>query len=189
MGTGVTVKVGENPIVEKNQPETGQCETGQCEVFNCNSDNKEVFAACPRCLILLCWNHFDNYENCSSHNRPTVNFQTNIDQRIPEDFTIDGGDDQHTPKNPPRTNKKLLAKTAKSKGEQYFSPDTKKTVPPKQIKEPCQYETCKKWGKECFKLGTDSRLEIFLSYYNLGSLQLQREFLARHVESSEKKNW
>ncbi|KAG5869052.1 hypothetical protein JTB14_001403 [Gonioctena quinquepunctata] len=36
-----------------------------CEVYKCK---REVFSSCHRCLILLCFDHFENYyDSCTDH--------------------------------------------------------------------------------------------------------------------------
>lgn len=55
------------------------------------------------------------------------------------------------------------------------------------VKECCNLETCKNFGKECYKLCEEARERINRDYYELGNLHKQREFIVRHIESDETK--
>lgn len=162
-----------------------------CEIVDCG---EEVFAACHRCLILLCWDHFDKNENCNNH-VPVENqlhcaeseYSNGQRQKLPEEYTVEGGEDYHKPNKSPRKNKRKLSRQLRNIGEEYVNPVTKKVVIQRNIKPCCNQDTCRKFKKDCFKINDQGRLEIFNSYYNLRDLQLQREFIVRHIDTDETK--
>ncbi|XP_073999030.1 uncharacterized protein [Rhodnius prolixus] len=72
--------------------------------------------------------------------------------------------------------KKNAAKIARNSGNQYVSSSkSKKIIAAREIKPPCK-DTCK---LKCnTKINDESRIEIFKSYWALGSTQRQRDYLA-----------
>lgn len=157
----------------------------ECEVVGCN---QEVFAACHRCIILLCWNHFEHNENCLEH-VVIVDQSCGAEKQVqePEDYTVEGGEDQHRPKKSPRKNIKKIAKNLRDSGKEHVNPKTKEIVLAKTIGERCNKNTCNKFGRECFKINEDGRMDILTCFYNLGNVQLQREFVVRHIECGDTK--
>lgn len=60
-------------------------------------------------------------------------------------------------------------------------------VPPKEIGEKCSSSYCVNHNKKCGMFTEDQRKEIMKHFYRLGNLQLQREFICRHVIIKESK--
>lgn len=60
---------------------------------------------------------------------------------------------------------------------------TKKTVPARNIlRERCNGEVCKGFAHNCLDISDEERQKILNNFYETGSLQLQREYIARHVK-------
>lgn len=144
-----------------------------CEFQKCKT---EVFAACERCLALLCWNHFEANENCTRHGDLSNKYFEN------------GRKEQNTESNKEvkiRVNKKKIAHELRTKGKAYVSPATKKAIRAKFIKPRC--DPSNKCGKECNNIDDEQRKNIFDAFYDCNSLQLQREFIVRYVEAQDVK--
>ncbi|XP_012938881.1 uncharacterized protein LOC106011979 [Aplysia californica] len=60
-------------------------------------------------------------------------------------------------------------------------------MPAKKMREACLGVTCKNRALECDTITESLRKDIFQEFYSLASLQLQREFILRHVVNSDKK--
>lgn len=94
--------------------------------------------------------------------------------------------------NPPkeRINKKKAAKELRNKGEDYVSVSTNKVVQgSKKLKERCNSEICANFAHECRLITEEDRKNILDDFYNYcSSLQLQREFIVRHVSKKRKRN-
>lgn len=58
---------------------------------------------------------------------------------------------------------------------------------PRSIKERCKGDPCEKSNRSCLKFTDEEREAIFSAYWKLGNLQLQREFIARHLKKEGKK--
>lgn len=61
-----------------------------------------MFAASHGCLPLLCWTHFDEYENCDLHNYFEVPMLVKNVLESPEDFPVNGGEEIHKPPQSPK---------------------------------------------------------------------------------------
>lgn len=151
-----------------------------CEVDSCK---KEVFSSCFRCSILLCWEHFEEEVlTCEEHGKSRL--LTTYIRRHPEEFAVEGGSMEHTRTKEKKVDKRKLAKSLRNKGKQYINPVTKKQVAARKIGPRCDQETCKKFGRNCFKFTEADRILLFEDFYKLGSLQLQREFISRYVQQT-----
>ncbi|CAG9770206.1 unnamed protein product [Ceutorhynchus assimilis] len=80
---------------------------------------------------------------------------------------------------------KKMARTLRTEGKAYVSSYLRKQVPQRIMKPRCDSQKCKNYG--C-KLFTDEEYqEIFHAFYNIQSLQLQREFVVRHINENNVK--
>lgn len=170
-----------------------------CEFINCNG---EVFAACVRCQVLLCWSHFDNDDNCNGHGAINIsledinsdfniesvekaiinrNVSDNLD--VLSRFAVDGEKREVHVEKKIKKNKKKVARALRTEGKAYVSSVTKKSMPAKCMKPRCEKTKCK--ATECDNLDEEQRQRIYNAFYNTKSLQLQREFLVRHVKSED----
>lgn len=87
----------------------------------------------------------------------------------------------------PKGSSKKLNSYRRLHGLGYTKSNSCNLVQPKQLGDRCS-EKCKKVGRECTLFSDDDRKSIFDAYYELPSLQLQREFIVRHVEASSTKD-
>ncbi|KAJ8895416.1 hypothetical protein PR048_000748 [Dryococelus australis] len=71
--------------------------------------------------------------------------------------------------------------------QEYTNPKTKKVVPARVMGEPCVGNQCAKYEIKCADINEAARTLICKDYYNLDELQLQREFIVRHVDTEETK--
>lgn len=152
-----------------------------CEVISCNA---EVFSSCFRCSILLCYDHFMNDSSCLAHRNESSVME---DVCRPESFVIEGAPREESRLIKKCENKSKLAKQQRNLGIQYTSPRTKKSIPARKIQEKCDSAACDRSGKKCSIFTQEGRENLFKSFYALGDLQLQREFIARHCEVAEVK--
>lgn len=185
----------------RNDPHNVQ----NCEFHNCKGD---VFAAWERCMVLLCWDHFEINENCRRHgdisayiedefennaskilntepNSQKVLSVTNnstVADIISSKYAVDGEKRETRLKKKIRTNQKNIAHELKAKA--YLSPATKKHTPAKFMKPRCDQSKC---SKNCISIDDEQRKKIFEAFYETNSLQLQREFIVRYVESQNVK--
>lgn len=184
---------------------------GICELWKCK---EEVFAACGKCLVLLCYDHFmEDPESCGQHGGTTKkvtrkskseklvlkrssekerqsqanNLNNYHGKRMPESFTVEGTSRVTPPEKRRRINKKKEAKQKRQSGKEYVSEKTKKVVPPRTMRKACQSKECTRAGRKCTLISEDDRGQIFLDYYRLADLQQQREFVARHIQNKEAK--
>lgn len=65
-----------------------------------------------------------------------------------------------------------------------YTAKNKRAVPEKKMGNRCNEEICKKIKKDCYLINEEDRHLLFTSFYELGDLRLQREFIVRHVENS-----
>ncbi|KAG5864146.1 hypothetical protein JTB14_022010 [Gonioctena quinquepunctata] len=163
-----------------------------CEVYKCK---REVFSSCHRCLILLCFDHFENYyDSCNDHsskkarhykiflNESTNDTNKKRENNVSERYAVEGSEKEGTLIKVPRVNKQKVAKSIRSMGKQYCSTKTKKIVPPKFLKERCNGGTCKRQGKMCSLFTDENRGKLFEAYNEIGNLTNQREFIVRHTK-------
>ena len=233
-----------------------------CEVRKCK---KEVWAACHKCLILVCWEHFNEEVNsCKDHGlfkkakntkmpydlvsevtpkkanktkksepegsgvkktkltelpaenvvgdasltktiipeeliseeTPKISktktfseecveevvFEGTTSPKLPEEYFVEGAA-KETPHNITRKEPKHYknSKKKRDKGEAYWSPYDKKLKAPRTLKQRCN---CKS-NLNCKDVPDEVREKLFKDYWAIGSLQTQREFIFRHVETSE----
>ncbi|XP_072391866.1 uncharacterized protein [Diabrotica undecimpunctata] len=179
-------------LSDTNDPTYTQC----CEVPKCKG---EVFSSCFRCQILLCWNHFmEDLPTCDKHrnqdssddsfvSKRRYRKKKKIDNRKPEDYNVEGASKEYEREVLTRTNKKRVAQVLRRSGAQYVSVDTKKTVSGRKLGSSCNSEWCKKGGRNCSKFSKEVRQSIFDNFYKLANVQLQREYIARHVKQVKKK--
>lgn len=73
------------------------------------------------------------------------------------------------------------SKKKRDKGQPYWSPYDKKLKAPRTLKQRCN---CKS-KLQCNDVPDEVRETLFADYWAIGSLQTQREFIFRHVETSE----
>lgn len=183
---------------------------GACEVRKCKV---EVWAACPECEMMLCYDHFnEEVVSCFNHGRNTrkpkrkrkhafdkdIMTVSDTDQVVrgsdkgknksfPEDYTVEGVEKEGVQKKKARVNTRKEEKKKKDLGQEYTSTKTKKTMPAKCVKPRCKGTACTKQQKLCESISDEQRQVIFESFHALGDLKLQREFLVRHIKCSEKK--
>lgn len=158
-----------------------------CEFKNCKG---ETFAACFRCEILLCWNHFDDNENCNSHGNyslPETNSGGNKNLTSKEislavKYAVDGEQREVPLIKEKKANKKNIAQALRVKGQAYISPKNKTTIPAKVVKPRCRGK-CK--GKECATIEDNQRDKIFNAFYSSNNLHQQREFIVRHIAQED----
>lgn len=77
--------------------------------------------------------------------------------------------------------KKNITKQLRNAGQSYVSKASQKTVPPRQLREPCK-ETC--IFKCQKKFSEEQRREILKDYWNLGEIEKQWSFIAASVEEA-----
>lgn len=109
----------------------------------------------------------------------------NETEKLPEDFECDGAPRERSI-NPTKRAKgsfKKLNSNNRLHGAGYVKFNTCNLVPPKSIRVRCS-GNCKTIGKKCESFSELDRKKIFDAFYNLQSLQLQREFICRHVTSN-----
>nr|CAI5833120.1 unnamed protein product [Callosobruchus analis] len=111
-------------------------------------------------------------------------------EKIPENYLVEGAFKEAEGKTQrPSTSKEIKRK--RHSGQDYTIPKTMNLVPPKQIGERCNTTYCVKHNKKCSIVTDDKRKEILEGFYALGKLELQREFICRHVavkDCKHKKN-
>lgn len=107
---------------------------------------------------------------------------------IPEDFECDGSLKENPSKVKRRKGSfKKFNSRLRQKGETYTLGNSCNLVAPKAVKACSNCEThVRNKNFKCQTFTEDDRLVIFNGFYNLGSTLLQREFINRHVFTSEK---
>ncbi|CAG4989572.1 unnamed protein product [Parnassius apollo] len=101
----------------------------------------------------------------------------------PEDFIVDGVSREEERSKPVRKNKYKEAKVLRHAGQEYISPYTKKVVPGRKVGSLCNnLENCTKQGLYCYRFNEQIRENIFMDFYSLADLTLQREYIVRFVE-------
>ena len=180
----------------------------ECENTNCSD---EIFSSCHKCSALLCYDHFmedpldclshTTFENISGENMENFNLQEVCQdvaprvltsernlriQRKPEDYLVDGShkesEERHLKKDSYRETKQK-----KYSGQAYIIPKSMNLVPPKQVGERCNSKYCTLHNKKCGNFTENQRESIMKDFYSLGKLELQREFICRHVVKEESK--
>lgn len=188
-------------------------QVGHCEVRSCGG---EVHAACHRCEIFMCHQHFMNEDDsCKNHgktklrkkktnkikksdvrkpkkiltryDRDVRSNDEHLNERRPEDFIMEGEEREVPIEKTKRINKQKLVKKKRNAGEEYVSLKTKTIVPARKLGNRCEFANCAKFGRKCEQVSDTSRQTIFKDYYALGDLRMQREFIARHVVTTDKK--
>lgn len=109
--------------------------------------------------------------------------------KTPEDFECEGAARERS-KNPKRRQKgsfKKLNSKNRLHGSGYIKFNSYNLVQPKTIGARC-CGNCRIIGKKCHTFSDADRTEIFKGFYGLRDLQLQREFICRHVESDDPKD-
>lgn len=82
-----------------------------------------------------------------------------------------------------RQNKVKISQENRLCGKEYVNPSTQKTVlTRRQIKPPCNGSTCYQRNKMCKLLTEEERTCINQEFYNTKDLQLQREYIVRHIK-------
>lgn len=150
---------------------------GCCENHSCG---REIFAACVRCLSLLCYDHFQS-DACKNHTTATVCYPAQS-----ENYTVEGNAiETNTPPKKGHSKKEKIRKDVKIKrnlGLEYVSEKSGKIIPSKrQIKPRCKSISCKTRGLKCSDISDGIRYSIMNSYFDMGDIQRQREWLASHV--------
>lgn len=142
-----------------------------------------MFAACHRCLSLLCWKNFNEYDNCDLHKHFEVPMLVENVLELPEDFPVYGGEEIHKPPKSSRKTKKKIAQCLRTSGKEYTSPKTNNRGNQNQ-------SVILITVRSLARIVTNSMLSqdlTFLSFYGLGNLQLQREYITKHFETGETK--
>lgn len=106
-------------------------------------------------------------------------------EKTPEGFECDGAPRERS-KNRKRRSKgsfKKLNSQHRLHGTGYIKFNTCNLVPPKTLGVSC-FGKCNNVGTKCDSFSDEDRKKIFNAFYGLTSLQLQREFICRHVETN-----
>ncbi len=114
--------------------------------------------------------------------KPKVQWMTL--KNLHEDFECEGAPRErsnHRKKRPKGSFRKLNSQN-RLHGSGYIKFNTFNLVAPKTLGVSC-LGNCKKMGTKCSSFLDDDRKKIFDAYYSLPSIQLQREFICRHVDS------
>lgn len=117
----------------------------------------------------------------------------NPSRQSPEFYEVDGDSREDGTLDPTtlkskKTNKRKLAKELRNKGKEYVSYATKKVVPGRKIlKDRCNGIVCSKFNHECSDFTENDRQKILDDFYGTEALQLQREYSARFVNTTETK--
>lgn len=101
---------------------------------------------------------------------------------VPEDFVVDGAPREREISKPVRKNKYKEAKFLRHSGKEYISPYTKKVVSGKKVGSSCNLENCTKQNMYCYRFDENDRENIFMDFYSLANLTLQREYITWFVE-------
>lgn len=102
-----------SPIDDSDADPTVTCEVGECR--------DEVFAACPRCEILLCFIHWNEDFGDCFHGRGSnllprnLSLTESLDKTVPESFNMDGEEREGNPK-VKKQNKQKIAKELRNQG-------------------------------------------------------------------------
>ena len=180
-------ELSEEPVHDSDAdpPYTATCEHNQCK--------EEVWSSCHRCLILLCYNHFMDNPHCDYHKTYIVKNKikriTNVHNNLqPEQHQVEGsvreGESSQSKKK--KGNKQKLSKRLRNLGQEYIS-SKGKTVESRRMKRRCKEDSCKKLGRLCSAMEDSQRCQIFNSYYALGDINRQREFILHHTEVTDTK--
>ncbi|KAG5898483.1 hypothetical protein JTB14_015487 [Gonioctena quinquepunctata] len=156
-----------------------------CEVYKCKRDD---FSSCHRCLILLCFDHFENYyDSCNDHsskkarhNKIFLNESTNDtnkkrENNVSEMYAVERSEKEGTLIKVPRVNKQKVAKSLRSMGKQYCSTKTKTNCT-------TQIPERKMQGRMCSLFTDENRGKLFEAYNEIGNSTNQREFIVRHTK-------
>ncbi|KAK3708488.1 hypothetical protein RRG08_053069 [Elysia crispata] len=172
---------------------------GVCHVRKCKQD---IFAACVGCYLLLCSDHFvDDTLGCEHTKLKTwkeisvsgagsleIEDSVAVSHVVaPEAFTVEGAPKEVMTQKAPKTNKYKEAKQKRNCVEEYVRPKTKITVNARKMGKACVAESCVKAGRQCGTIAMEQREEISRTFYGLGDLHLQREFIVRHIDCALKK--
>lgn len=170
----------------------------ECEFAACT---KEIFSTCHKCMCFLCWDHFvmENDMCISQHKtkKRVRNVQQNVNNNtqirvLPENFIVDGAEkegDNVMEVLQKRENKKKNAQERRNRGKEYISLTKNKHCQAKTVGPRCrESSSCRKLGKQCTLLTEDERQIIMADFYATGSLQLQREYIVRHVKTENIKH-
>lgn len=163
----------------------------KCQFRNCKV---EIFSTCERCLSLLCWNHFTNNSNCKNHaeiyspndseDEPAARSEQNDKGKSSfAAYAVDGTTREVPLERKKKHNQKKIAHALRTEGKAYDSPVSKKSMPARYLRPRCNPEKCK--SKQCKMVTDDQRQKIFDAFYGTKSLQLQREFIVRHVATKD----
>ena len=98
----------------------------------------------------------------------------------PEHFTVEGSAKEIMTPKTPKINRQKQAKQRRNSGQDYISPNTKKTVPKRELKPRCHGSA--KCGRKCDSVSDDQRKDIFSAFQSISDLMLQRQFVVRHIE-------
>lgn len=103
----------DNPVEETRDTFAEEYINKKCESANCNI---ESFAACVKCLSLLCFDHFDQDDECSNHN----NLQNIFTQsEPPHDYSMEGSLREEPRLRTVKENKDKFKKEMRNKGKGY----------------------------------------------------------------------
>lgn len=105
----------------------------------------------------------------------------------PEHFVVEGEGREVPRVKCKRAETHSEVKKKRDMGLEYTSLKTKNVVPARVMRKSCVGDQCAKYGRKCADVNEAARTIIFKDYYNLGDLQLQREFIVRHVDTKETK--
>ena len=139
-----------------------------------------MFAACIRCHALLCFEHFDNDEECNCHG-------INTQDPYLESFQVDGYDEMlvqeheencHEILRLPKSRNKNVKKS-RNKGESYLSEKSGKRVAARKSLpfNKCESYVCNVKNLKCDAIKEDVMKNIRDDFYGLGTLTGQREYI------------
>ncbi|XP_030831813.1 uncharacterized protein LOC115918229 isoform X2 [Strongylocentrotus purpuratus] len=176
--------VQEQDIHDPDQP---SCESLLCE--------GEVFAACFRCQALLCFEHFDNSEECDCHGLNTQdpyleNFQVDgYDEILVQEHEKNCNENVHLSKSGSVKSKNKIVKELRNKGEPYLSEKSRKTMAGRKNLpfKKCDSYMCELKRLECNIITQEVMKNVREDFYGLGTLTGQREYIARHISTTPNK--
>lgn len=87
-----------------------------CETMNCDT---AIFAACTKYLVLLCYAHFTNDDDCSNHSLTISPTEGNVTKK-PRDFVKEGSLREEPRPLRRQENKQKVKQTLRNPGKGYI---------------------------------------------------------------------
>ena len=134
----------------------------------------------------------DPAPSCSNHPQPETTEIASSGQRPscrPEDYQVEGPPRVSSGQSPAKQNKRSdkemnrkLVKENRNLGHAYVSEKSRKQMPARRIlKERCSSSACYKKHLNCADIDEEHRMSILNTYYDLGDLSKQRQWIAKHI--------